>query len=136
MKKFTFFLLPLVLLAMVSCNKEKNGRLEVSDIRSSGCLYLPAININSYEDSIITHYDNGILYVEHQYLWASCCFEKIDVRIRAVNDTITINEVDDGDCDCACLINNSFQIHHLTPGHHVLVFNQCYPTPKVIDINI
>ena len=136
MKKLS--LIVLATLAFAACNKENGNRLSVSDIKYSDCLNLPAKSVEWPTDSVITHYDQGTLYVEHRNLCVNCGFEDVEVRIGTSHDTIIVEEEACGaaTADCMCHIVNSFQIQHLNPGHYALVMKSCYPEPNVIDINI
>lgn len=137
MKRLLPFFVLLAALAMMACSKDKH--VAVSDIISSDCLTHPMKDVFFPADSIITHYADGTLYVEHQNLMVCCGFEKVEVRLAFAHDTINIveAEIHDGPVpNCICLIHNSFQIHNLTSGHHVLVFERCSSGPQLVDIDI
>ena len=140
-KKTLRILVPTVValatLVVISCEKENLSRAKVADVSFSECLLHLMEKGYEHPDTILTHYSDGTLFVEHRNLAVNCGFKRVTVKTSTSNDTLTITEHGSPSPeDCICEINNSFQIRNIPQGRYVLVFKNCYPEPIVETVNM
>ena len=140
-KKTLRILVPTVValatLVVISCEKENLSRAKVSNVSFTECLSHPMGKGAFNPDTILTHYNDGTLFVEHRNLIVNCGFKRVIVKTSVSNDTITITEYGDSDnAKCICEINNSFEIRNIPQGRYVLVFKNCYPEPIVETVDL
>ncbi len=119
--------LPVIFAAILSCNRDEDNKIEVSDIEHSECLSHRNRNgekDSSNQDSVSVHYSNGTLFITHYNLDVNCGFDRIKASAMLLSDTIVINEweVCSAPADCVCEINDSFRINGVKPGRYTLVF--------------
>ena len=136
MKHTKLLLLSALLLTVVGCSKkEMEGPYtdtHLANITTSDCLMntdaLAAKDMNT--DSIAVTIASGTLSVTHYNMMLDCgSGENIATTMQIVGDTVVVTEIvgNQGEVDCLCLYNNSFQIIEPPLGLFTLVIKEeCY----------
>ena len=133
MKHIELLLLSALLLTAVGCSKKEMGGpyadTRLANITTSDCLMntdaLAAKDMNT--DSIAVTIASGTLSVTHYNMMLDCGSGKnIVTSMEVVGDTIMVTENvgDQGQVDCLCLYNNSFQIIDPPAGRFILVIKE------------
>ena len=133
MKHIELLLLSALLLTAVGCSKKEMGGpyadTRLANITTSDCLMktdaLAAKDMNT--DSIAVTIASGTLSVTHYNMMLDCGSGKnIVTSMEVVGDTIMVTENvgDQGQVDCLCLYNNSFQIVNPPAGRFILVIKE------------
>ncbi|MBQ6069918.1 MAG: hypothetical protein IJK84_10490 [Bacteroidales bacterium] len=130
MRHIKLLLLSALLLNALGCSKKDmegtGADTHLDNITTSGCLMktdaLAAKDMNT--DSINVTIAGGTLSVTHYNMMLDCgSGENIVTTMEIVGDTIMVTEDVgvQGQVDCLCLYNNSFQIVDLPTGGFTLV---------------
>ena len=133
MKHIELLLLSALLLTVVGCSKKEMlgpyNDTRLANITTSDCLMntdaLAAKDMNT--DSIAVTIASGTLSVTHYNMMLDCGSGKnIVTSMEVVGDTIMVTENvgDQGQVDCLCLYNNSFQIVNPPAGRFILVIKE------------
>ena len=133
MKNIELLLLSALLLTAVGCSKKEMGGnyadTRLANITTSDCLMktdtLAAKDMNT--DSIAVTITGNTLSVTHYNMMLDCGSGKnIVTSMEVVGDTIMVTENvgDQGQVDCLCLYNNSFQIVNPPAGRFILVIKE------------
>jgi hypothetical protein len=76
---------------------------------------------------ITYEYDNqGTLSLTHQNAGLNCC-PVPTLTVAIDGNTITVNESDDGLCDCYCLYDIAYRVENLPPGQYRIIVNEAIP---------
>ena len=133
MKHIELLLLSALLLTALGCSKTEIGGpyadTRLANITTSDCLMntdaLAAKDMNT--DSIAVTITGNTLSVTHYNMMLDCGSGKnIVTSMEVVGDTIMVTENvgDQGQVDCLCLYNNSFQIIDPPAGRFILVLKE------------
>ena len=133
MKHIELLLLSALLLTVVGCSKKEMvgsyADTRIANITTSDCLMktdaLAAKDMNT--DSIAVSIAGNTLSVTHYNMMLDCGTGKnIVTTMEIVDDTIMVTEDVgvQGQVDCLCLYNNSFQIVDLPTGGFTLVIKE------------
>ena len=133
MRHIELLLLSALLLTAVGCSKKEMegpyADTRLANITTSDCLMntdaLAAKDMNT--DSIAVTIASGTLSVTHYNMMLDCGSGKnIVTSMEVVGDTIMVTENvgDQGQVDCLCLYNNSFQIVNPPAGRFILVIKE------------
>ena len=134
MKHIELLLLSALLLTVVGCSKKEMvgsyADTRIANITTSDCLMktdaLAAKDMNT--DSIAVSIAGNTLSVTHYNMMLDCgSGENIVTSMERVGDTIMVTENvgEQGQVDCLCLYNNSFQIIDPPPaGRFILVIKE------------
>ena len=133
MRHIKLLLLSALLLNVLGCSKKDmegtGADTHLANITTSGCLMktdaLAAKDMNT--DSIDVTIAGGTLSVTHYNMMLDCGTGKnIVTTMEIVGDTIMVTENvgEQGQVDCLCLYNNSFQIIDPPAGRLILVIKE------------
>ena len=133
MKHIELLLLSALLLTVVGCSKKEMvgsyADTRLANITTSDCLMktdaLAAKDMNT--DSIAVTIAGNTLSVTHYNMMLDCgSGENIVTSMEVVGNTIMVTENvgEQGQVDCLCLYNNSFQIIDPPAGRFILVIKE------------
>ena len=93
----------------------------------TGCIELDTDYSHS-QDCMEYNYDGeNILLLKHINAGFNCCPKNIIADIKIDNYSIIIEEIEiDGECDCLCLFNLSYEIKDLEPGEYKITIIEPY----------
>ena len=132
MKHINILLLSALLLTAAGCSKSMDMNLadpNITNATTSDCLMHTDLLAakDMAHDSIAVTLANGTLSVTHYNMMLDCgSGENIVTTLETVGDTIMVTEDvgEQGQVDCLCLYNNSFQIVDLPTGTYTLVIKE------------
>ena len=109
----------------LNSSKETNATGDL--INYTGCIE-PDTNYSRSQDCMEYDYDGeNILLLKHVNAGFNCCPKNITADIKIDNYSIIIEEIEiDGDCDCICLFNISYEIKNLNPGKYRITIIEPY----------
>lgn len=82
--------------------------------------------ITSSQSAIICDWDGeGTLYLHHINAAFNCC-PNISCEVVFEENTITVVEIEDGDCECLCLFDVNFKITGLSLGLYTFRFEELH----------
>ena len=112
----------------LNSSKETNATGDL--INYTGCIELDT-NYSRSQDCMEYDYDGeNILLLKHVNAGFNCCPKNIIANITIDNYSIIIEEIEiDGECDCLCLFNLSYEIKDLEPGQYRITIIEPY-VPK------
>lgn len=117
-----------------ACSEDSDGPftsiITGSLVNQSECGGFPTMtlapDVPSDQTAAFWSYDgHGTLQLWHLNAAFNCC-PNISCRITAVNNTITVEEMDEGMCDCLCLTDVVYEVKGLSAGTYYIKFKEMY----------